>query len=115
MGEIVNVRGIEKYFEWPILPIWFDRWSFKAIGDTRYTYISRDEIGGDFVLNNRKTINDLKEENSKLKLDIENKENSIINILEANKELALENEYLRNKIKKLKRYIEKLEGEIKKW
>ena len=33
-----------------------------------------------------------------LKDDIESKENSIINILEANKELALENQYLRKKI-----------------
>ena len=46
-----------------------------------------------------------------LKDDIESKENSIINILEANKELALENQYLRKKIEQFKKYIEKLEGE----
>lgn len=50
------------------------------------------------MFNNRKYIN-------QLKADMENKENSIINLLEANKEFAIENEYFRNKINTLEKVI----------
>ena len=61
------------------------------------------------MLNNRKTINDLKEENSKLKLDIESKENSICNLLDANQELSLANTYLEKKINLLEKVLDKKE------
>jgi predicted RNase H-like nuclease (RuvC/YqgF family) len=61
------------------------------------------------MLNNRKTINDLKEENSKLKLDIENKENTIVNLLDANKELSIANTYLEKKINMLEKVLNKKE------
>lgn len=54
------------------------------------------------MFNNRKYINELK-------ADIENKENSVCNLLEANKELSLSNNYLENKIKLLEQVIKQHE------
>lgn len=50
------------------------------------------------MFNNRKYIN-------KLKADIESKENTVCNLLDANKELSLSNNYLENKIKLLEKVI----------
>lgn len=54
---------------------------------------------------NIKLINDI----GKLKKDIESKENSVCNLLEANKELSLSNNYLENKIKLLEQVIKQHE------
>jgi len=61
------------------------------------------------MLFNRAYINELKSENEKLKKDIENKENNVCNLLEANKELSLSNNYLENKIKLLEQVIKQHE------
>ena len=53
------------------------------------------------MLSNRKYINELKARAEFLEKDIESKENSVCNLLEANKELSLSNNYLENKIKLL--------------
>ena len=45
------------------------------------------------------------QENKNLKKDVESKENSVCNLLEANKELSLSNNYLENKIKLLEKVI----------
>lgn len=50
---------------------------------------------------NRKLINDIRN----LKKDIESKENSVCNLLEANKELSLSNNYLENKINTLEKLV----------
>lgn len=55
------------------------------------------------MFNNRKYINELK-------ADIENKENSVCNLLEANKELSLSNNYLENKIKLLEQVVKQHEN-----
>lgn len=52
------------------------------------------------MFNNRKYINELKS-------NIESKENSIINLLDANKELSLSNNHLEDKIYKLEKLIKK--------
>ena len=54
---------------------------------------------------NRKFINELKARIEFLEKDIESKENSVCNLLEANKELSLSNNYLENKIKLLEKVI----------
>ncbi|WP_434793119.1 hypothetical protein TPDSL_23090 [Terrisporobacter petrolearius] len=54
---------------------------------------------------NIKLINDIEN----LKKDIESKENSVCNLLEANKELSLSNNYLENKIKLLEQVIKQHE------
>ncbi|UEL47561.1 hypothetical protein [Terrisporobacter hibernicus] len=54
---------------------------------------------------NIKLINDI----GNLKKDIESKENSVCNLLEANKELSLSNNYLENKIKLLEQVIKQHE------
>lgn len=54
---------------------------------------------------NRKLIDDIRN----LKKDIESKENSVCNLLEANKELSLSNNYLENKIKLLEQVIKQHE------
>lgn len=82
------------------------------------------------MISNRKYINLLEEENERLKstvgvlkdikkfyrrknielqADIEVKENSVCNLLEANKELSLSNNYLENKIKLLEQVIKQHE------
>lgn len=73
------------------------------------------------MFNNRKFINELTKENEKLKIDIESKENQILNILDANKELSQHNNFLENRNtvikvvnKKLLNDIETLEEAIKK-
>lgn len=40
-----------------------------------------------------------------LKKDIESKENTVCNVLDSNKELSQENEYLRNKINTLEKLV----------
>ena len=57
------------------------------------------------MLLNRKFINELKARIEFLEKDIESKENSVCNLLEANKELSLSNNYLENKIKLLEKVI----------
>lgn len=57
------------------------------------------------MLSNRKFINELKAKIEFLEKDIESKENSVCNLLEANKELSQENEYLRNKINTLEKLV----------
>lgn len=57
------------------------------------------------MLSNRKFINELKARIEFLEKDIESKENSVCNLLEANKELSLSNNYLENKIKLLEKVI----------
>lgn len=73
------------------------------------------------MFNNRKFINELIKENEKLQIDIESKENQILNVLDANKELSQHNNYLehRNIVlksanKKLIADVETLEEVIKK-
>lgn len=61
------------------------------------------------MLSNRKYINELKARIEFLEKDIESKENSVCNLLEANKELSLSNNYLENKIKLLERVIKQHE------
>lgn len=58
---------------------------------------------------NRKLINDI----GKLKKDIENKENSVCNVLEANKELSQHNNFLENQNLLLNKENAKLTEEIK--
>lgn len=57
------------------------------------------------MLFNRAYINELKARIEFLEKDIESKENSVCNLLEANKELSLSNNYLENKIKLLEKVI----------
>ena len=57
------------------------------------------------MLSNRKYINELKARIEFLEKDIESKENTVCNLLEANKELSLSNNYLENKIKLLEKVI----------
>lgn len=40
-----------------------------------------------------------------LRQDVDNKENEVLNLLDANKEFALENEYLRDKVKDLENMV----------
>ena len=57
------------------------------------------------MLLNRKFINELKARVEFLEKDLESKENTVCNVLEANKELSLSNNYLENKIKLLEKVI----------
>ena len=57
------------------------------------------------MFNNRKYINELKSKIEFLEKDIESKENSVCNLLEANKELSLSNNYLENKINILEKLV----------
>lgn len=57
------------------------------------------------MLSNRKFINELKARIEFLEKDIESKENSVCNLLEANKELSLSNNYLENKINTLEKLV----------
>lgn len=61
------------------------------------------------MFNNRLYINELKARIEFLEKDIESKENSVCNLLEANKELSLSNNYLENKIKLLEKVIKQHE------
>lgn len=82
------------------------------------------------MFNNKKYINELKSENESLNVwmkfwkqsyelakvkniqlqaDIEVKENNVCNLLEANKELSLSNNYLENKIKLLEQVVKQHE------
>lgn len=61
------------------------------------------------MLSNRKYINELKARIEFLEKDIESKENSVCNLLEANKELSLSNNHLENKINTLEKIIKKHE------
>ena len=61
------------------------------------------------MLSNRKYINELKAKIEFLEKDIETKEISVCNLLEANKELSLSNNYLENKIKLLEKVIKQHE------
>lgn len=58
---------------------------------------------------NRAYINELKARIEFLEKDIESKENTVCNLLEANKELSLSNNYLENKIKLLEQVIKQHE------
>ena len=49
------------------------------------------------MINNKKIINDLNKKIELLEKDKESKENQIINILDANKELSLHNNHLENR------------------
>ena len=64
------------------------------------------------MMNNRKIINDLNKKIELLEKDKESKENQIINILDANKELSLHNNYLENKIRELNIKLSKSEGQL---
>lgn len=73
------------------------------------------------MMNNRKVINELNKKVELLEKDLESKENQILNILDANKELSQHNNFLehRNIVikvvnKKLLNDIETLEEVIKK-
>ena len=66
------------------------------------------------MLNNRKYINELKMEIGYLKIDVENKENEICNLLNDNKELAIENIYLKEQLEELREIKAKLEGQLEK-
>lgn len=57
------------------------------------------------MLSNRKFINELKARIEFLEKDLESKENTILNVLDSNKELSLSNNYLENKIKLLEKVI----------
>ena len=57
------------------------------------------------MLLNRKFINELKARVEFLEKDLESKENTILNVLDSNKELSLSNNYLENKIKLLEKVI----------
>lgn len=61
------------------------------------------------MLSNRKFINELKARIEFLEKDIESKENTILNVLDSNKELSLSNNYLENKIKLLEKVIKQHE------
>lgn len=61
------------------------------------------------MLLNRKYINELISKIEFLKKDIESKENTVCNVLDSNKELSQENEYLRNKINTLQKIIKQHE------
>lgn len=61
------------------------------------------------MFNNRKYMNELKARIEFLEKDIESKENTVCNVLDSNKELSQENEYLRNKINTLQKIIKQHE------
>ena len=61
------------------------------------------------MLSNRKFINELKARVEFLEKDLESKENTILNVLDSNKELSLSNNYLENKIKLLEKVIKQHE------
>ena len=61
------------------------------------------------MLSNRKFINELKAKIEFLEKDLESKENTILNVLDRNKELSLSNNYLENKIKLLEKVIKQHE------
>lgn len=61
------------------------------------------------MFNNRKFINELKARIEFLEKDVESKENNVCNLLDANKELSLSNNYLENKIKLLEKVIKQHE------
>ena len=61
------------------------------------------------MLSNRKFINELKARIEFLEKDLESKENTVCNVLDSNKELSQENEYLRNKINTLQKIIKQHE------
>lgn len=72
------------------------------------------------MMNNRKVINDLNVKIGVLKKDLESKENTVINVLESNKELSQHNNFLENRIgilklvnKDLLKDLEKKESLIK--
>ena len=54
---------------------------------------------------NRKFINELKARIEFLEKDLESKENTILNVLDSNKELSLSNNYLENKINTLEKLV----------
>lgn len=64
------------------------------------------------MFNNRKFINELIKENEKLHIDIESKENTVCNVLEANKELSQHNNFLENKIRELNIKLSRSEGRL---
>ena len=57
------------------------------------------------MFNNRKYINELKARIEFLEKYIESKENTVCNVLEANEELSLSNNYLENKINTLEKLV----------
>lgn len=61
------------------------------------------------MFNNRLYISKLKSKIEFLEKDVESKENTVCNVLEANKELSLSNNYLENKIKLLEKVIKQHE------
>lgn len=65
------------------------------------------------MFNNRKYVNELIKENEKLQKDIESKENSVCNLLDANKELSQHNNFLENQNLLLNKENAKLTEEIK--
>ena len=64
------------------------------------------------MFNNRKLINDLKIKIEFLEKDLESKENSVISVLDANKELSLSNNYLEKQNILLKRTNIKIVDEV---
>lgn len=64
------------------------------------------------MFNNRKFINELIKENEKLKIDIEIKENQILNVLDANKELSQHNNFLEHRNIILKSANKKLIADV---
>lgn len=65
------------------------------------------------MFNNRKYINELIKENEKLNADIESKENTVCNVLDANKELSQHNNFLENQNLLLNKENVKLTEEMK--
>lgn len=57
------------------------------------------------MFNNRAYINELKARIEFLEKDVDSKENTVCNVLDSNKELSQENEYLRNKINTLEKLV----------
>ena len=76
-------------------------------------YINLLEEGNERLKRKVDLLKDLKKfyrrKNIELQNDIESKENTILNVLDANKELSLSNNYLENKINLLERVVKKHE------
>lgn len=72
-------------------------------------YINLLEEGNERLRRKVGLLKDLKEfyrrKNIELQADIENKENNVCNLLDANAELSLSNNYLENKIRLLEKVI----------
>ena len=95
----------ENLNEW--MEFWKDNYKKMKAKKEEYAYemIKSMDSRDSYKKANIKLINDI----GNLKKDIESKENSVCNLLEANKELSLSNNYLENKIKLLEQVIKQHE------